>query len=390
MTGSLYAYYTIYVCPYDFTLAEMIFVLSLVVVGGSANLWGPLVGAPILVLMPELFRFLPIPNSIAGGLRQILTGLLLIFLMRFRPEGILSEFTGVGAQTRTKAAPIIMPEEPLLFEAKPRNRVVKLPLTTIEESKDRQEGYILELENLSKSFGGIHAVNDLSFSLKKGKITSLIGPNGAGKTTLFNMISGFIKPDSGRIIYEGLDISSLAPDKIARLGIGRCYQDLRLFPRMTVIDTVMVAFQKQRGENILQAVFNPFLVRKEEKANYDKALAYLQAVGLFDKAQYRKENLSFPEQKLLSLARALATEAELVLLDEPTSGVDPRSIEPMLEIIRRLTGYGKTVCIVEHNMDVVRNISDWIIFMAEGQAVATGMPDTIMADGALAKIYFGS
>lgn len=247
----------------------------------------------------------------------------------------------------------------------------------------------LDVRDVSKHFGGIRAVDRLSFCLAQGRSTSLIGPNGAGKTTVFNLVTGFLPCDTGEVWFKGGRISGLPPHRISRLGIARSFQDLRLFPRMSVLDTVLLARKAQSGENLFHAFFNPVRVAGEERENREAVMAYLEFVGLADRARVLAEDLSFAEQKLLVMARLLATEAECLLLDEPMSGLDLASVRKMCGMVRELVERGKTVCLIEHNLDIVKEASDWIVFLDQGQAVATGSPEEILKNRKLAEIYFG-
>jgi branched-chain amino acid transport system permease protein len=225
--------------------------------------------------------------------------------------------------------------------------------------------------------------------LEEGEIVGLIGPNGAGKTTVFNVITGFYPPDTGSVHFAGKDISGLAAHGITNLGIARSFQDLRLFRNMTVLDNVLVARPRQTGENLIWTFLRFGRVSREERQNREKALGYLKFVGLADKADELAGNLSFAEQKLLSLARLLATEARLILLDEPASGLDQMVMENLFPLVKDLVKFGKTICIVEHNMEVIRAMVDEIVFLNEGRVLARGTPEQIMNAPELAEIYFG-
>ncbi|MFH1243728.1 MAG: ATP-binding cassette domain-containing protein, partial [Pseudomonadota bacterium] len=192
------------------------------------------------------------------------------------------------------------------------------------------------------------------------------------------------------IRFRGRDITNLRPHLVPSFGIGRSFQNLRLFDRMTVLENVMVSLQNQTGERIWGLLFRFRKVKKEEESGKERAIAYLRFVGLGDRAQELAEDLSYAEQKLLSLARLLATEARLLLLDEPTSGLDLVFMESVYPVIRELVNHGKTICIVEHNMDVIRAIVDDVVFMDQGQVLAKGTPDEIMNAPELTEIYFGS
>lgn len=377
--GSLFAHYMTFISPGSFTLHETVFILAIVIVGGMSNLWGTILGAIILIALPEGLRFIHLPGTLVGPLRSFIYGALLVLFMLFRPQGMIPEYFGSRKlKWKTKGN---TDQSAMLFHNSQQDKD--------STKKQTEDGYILEIKNAFKSFGGLMAVQDLSVVIPRGKITGLVGPNGAGKTTAFNLISGFLRPDKGSVLLRGEQISHLPPHRIARRKLGRSFQDLKLFNRLPVVDNVIVAIPKQKGEKLWALFLNPFGVYKEDKANFEKAMQYLEFVGLAEKAFILPEDLSFPEKKLLSIARLLATEAEVLLLDEPTSGLDPHSITPILQLIKKLTDYGKTICIVEHNLDVIRNTADQVVFMSEGTAIASGPPNVIMADRKLAELYFG-
>lgn len=384
VAGSLYAHYIGFINPFTFSLHESVFMLAMVVFGGSGNIYGSVFGALVLVSVPEFLRFVRgFSEAIAGPFRQILYGLMLMFMMRFRPQGLISEYK------KSKSGPI----DPLLSDQEEMGispqSASNGPLTSqpeVSREEHEQKTIVMAAENLTKHFGGILAVNDLSIHLREREITGLIGPNGAGKTTFFNLITGFFSPDEGRVKLRGNDVTALPPHVKTGLGMARSFQELRLFPRMTVLDTVLVARPNQRGENFALAVWP---ISSEERAHRDKAISYLEFVGLAHKQNEVTENLSYAEQKLLSLARLLSTEADLLLLDEPTSGLDPNSISSILDLVSRLPEQGKTICLVEHNLDVIRHVAHWICFLAEGHLISEGTSEEIFADKSLAEIYFG-
>jgi branched-chain amino acid transport system ATP-binding protein/branched-chain amino acid transport system permease protein len=255
---------------------------------------------------------------------------------------------------------------------------------------DRSPGALLELNQVSKRFGGIQAVRDLTFRLAPGRVTGLVGPNGAGKTTMFNLVTGFLPADSGSIRYRDHDITDWPPYRISRVGIARSFQDVRIFPRMSALDNVMVAGQDQAGERVLSATFSLGRVARDERLNRERSLAHLEFVGLGGKARVFAQSLSYSEQKLLALARMLATEAECLLLDEPMAGLDPGTRHRINQLIRELVPRGKTVCLIEHNLDVVQEACDWLVFLDQGHVVAEGLPSEIVGDSKLAEIYFGA
>ncbi|MFH1624004.1 MAG: ABC transporter ATP-binding protein [Pseudomonadota bacterium] len=250
---------------------------------------------------------------------------------------------------------------------------------------------MLEVKGVFKSFAGLQALADISLRIEAEQITGIIGPNGAGKTTLFNVVSGFIPPDRGRIYYRSRDITKFPAHRMPETGIVRSWQGLRLIYELTVLDNVLMALPKQKGENIFCALFRPRQVAAEGRENRKKALGYLETVHLAEKASELVQNLSYAEHKLLSLARLLATGAEFLMLDEPTSGMDMRTIEEvMFPVIKELREtHRKTICIVEHSIDIIRNLCQWIFFIDQGRLIASGTPEEIISDPELGKIYFG-
>lgn len=377
--GGIFAHYSQFINPSIGTLDESILIIAMVVLGGTANLWGSAVGAFLLILIPEGLTFLPGASDLIVPLRSFIYGLLLILFMRFRPEGLIPEYLHLrrsGNKDETVRLP--SPSEAPSCQAQSR-----LKGGTFSGQS------LLEVQGLSRSFGGLRAVDDFSMTLEKSKVTALVGPNGCGKTTAFNLMTGFLKPDQGRIFFQKKDITNLPASKMPHIGIVRSWQDVRNFQGMTVLDNVLIANQDQSGERLRRLFFTPWKVKKEEKGNLEKALFYLDQVGLLKKRREISRNLSYAEQKLLAIARLLSTGAEVLLLDEPSSGVDPNWVKRFMAIIRDLAESGKTVCIVEHNLEVVRGVSDTVYFMAEGKKIAQGKAEELMADPKLGEIYFG-
>ncbi|MFH1931563.1 MAG: ABC transporter ATP-binding protein [Pseudomonadota bacterium] len=249
--------------------------------------------------------------------------------------------------------------------------------------------YFFQLRDVHKDFGGLTAVQNLSFHIERGKITSLIGPNGAGKTTVFNLISGQLPLDKGQILFKGKSITLLSPHKIVDLGIARTFQELRLFQRLTALQNVLVGLQHRQGERLFPALLRGPSLKEEELADLQKARDLLRLVKLEPKGDELVENLSYGEQKLLSLARVLATDAELIMLDEPASGIPLGEVDRMLMIIQDLVKQGKTILVVEHNMEAVMRISDWIIVLNFGEQIASGTPQEIQINKDVIRIYLG-
>ncbi|HUF88206.1 MAG TPA: branched-chain amino acid ABC transporter ATP-binding protein/permease [Thermohalobaculum sp.] len=372
VAGTLFARYYTYVGAQSFTIDETIYILAMVILGGTANLWGSVLGAAILVFLPELLKFVELPVDIADKLRLVIYGLILILILRFRPEGLLPEPKGARA----------------MFVPVDAERQAADSSDLFAGAQGGAGDVILEGRKLRKTFGGITAVADFSIELRKGRITGLIGPNGAGKTTAFNLLTGFLKPDSGEIVLRGESIGNRKPHELVAAGVARSFQDLRLFTRMTVIENVLVALPRQAGDDIVPVYLRPARVRAEERANTARAMEILRFVELDAKAHETAENLSYAEEKLLVVARLLATGAEVLLFDEPMSGLDRTTLEEVFPVIRRLAENGKVVCIIEHNLDVIKELCDVVYFLDEGRALAVGTPDELMNDPELATRYF--
>lgn len=247
----------------------------------------------------------------------------------------------------------------------------------------------LKAAGLEVAFGGLRALQDCSFTIDQGRITCLVGPNGAGKTTIFNAITGFLKPQEGSVSFKGRVLDGLKPQAIVHAGIARSFQNLRLFQDLTALDNVLVALPSMAGEDPLGAIFRPWHAARALRGRREEATAILAHVGLADKAWAFVRNLSYGEQKLLTIARLLATGAELLLLDEPASGLSAGALEAVMALLRRLQNEGKTLLVVEHNTRVVQKIADDVLFLHQGHLMAQGTPERIISDPALAEIYFG-
>lgn len=249
---------------------------------------------------------------------------------------------------------------------------------------------MLEIQDLKKSFGGIKAVNDCSFVVKEGTITGLIGPNGAGKTTLFNIITGFYKPDGGRILFKGKRIDGLLPHQIFKRKICRTFQITREFAHMTLLENLMVIPENQLGEKIWNTWFRQGAVEKQEKKIRNKAQEILEFFELHHLKDEYAGNLSGGQKKLLELAKALMADPELVLLDEPGAGVNRTLMNKLVENIRNLSiEKGITFLIIEHDMDLVMNLCNPIIVMSEGKKLSEGSPEEIRNDHRVLEAYLG-
>jgi neutral amino acid transport system ATP-binding protein len=249
---------------------------------------------------------------------------------------------------------------------------------------------LLQAQGLGKNFGGVRAVHNAHIQVFQGKITGLIGPNGAGKTTLFNLLSNFIRPDTGEILFAGQPIHHLPPHAIARQGCVRTFQVARVLARLSVLENMLLATSQQCGENLLPLCLKSSQVRQQEKANREKALEILDSVGLAAKAQDYAGALSGGQRKLLEMARALMTQPKLILLDEPAAGVNPTLIGQICEHITQWNQQGISFLIIEHNMDMIMSLCDHIWVLAEGTNLADGTPENIQNNPLVLEAYLGS
>jgi len=268
-----------------------------------------------------------------------------------------------------------------------------VPLSTEEGNRGLGETskntFILEVKDLGKSFGGVEALHNITFSVPSGIIQAIIGPNGAGKTTLLNCISGVIKPTRGRIIFLGKSIENLQPHKIATLGISRTFQNVALFKRMSVIENVTIGLHtKTRSGFTSCALRLPSMIR-EERHIFERAQEWLEFVGLADEMNKEAGSLPLGKQKLLEVARALATEPRLLLLDEPAGGLNTAETEQFGELIEKIKNLGITVVLIEHDMNLVMERSDQIAVLHYGKLLATGTPQEIKKNPQVVEIYLG-
>lgn len=247
---------------------------------------------------------------------------------------------------------------------------------------------LLLVKGLHKNFGGVKAVNGCDFTVKKGSITALIGPNGAGKTTVFNLITGLVLPDEGSITFKGEELSTKQSHQIFSLGLARTFQLLRLFGKLSVLENLMLA-HPGRDDGMFDLLFRRQLVFEEEKKKKLRCMKYLRMVGLDHMADVRAGELSYGQQKLVDIARCLASESELLLFDEPVAGVNPTLREGIKKLFLQLKKEGRTILIIEHDMNFIMDMSDEVIVLDHGEEIATGKPSLIKKNKKVIEAYLG-
>ena len=249
---------------------------------------------------------------------------------------------------------------------------------------------VLEMQNVEKNFGGVRAIDNFSVMLEPGKIHGLIGPNGAGKTTIFNNITGIYAPDSGKIIFNGTDITGSAPHRVAQLGIGRTFQNIRLFSNLSVLSNVVIASNLDATYNLADAMFKTKKYKEREKHLEEKAMDLLEVVGLADKANEQASSLPYGHQRKLEIARAMALDPKLLLLDEPAAGMNNTETRDLMETIAFIRQkFGIAILLIEHDMPLVMGVCERIVVLDYGKVIDNGTPDEIRADPKVIGAYLG-
>ena len=248
---------------------------------------------------------------------------------------------------------------------------------------------LLEIRGLVKRFLGVTAVDQVDLTVEPGELVSLIGPNGSGKTTLFNCVTGYLTADGGRVLFRGRDLTNVAPHRVARLGVARTFQQVSVFPRLSALENLLVFLQQHQEEHLLARLLRTPRLQRLEAEAVERARRLLDLVGLTDKADAGAGSLSYGQRKLLAFAAALMPDPDLLLLDEPAAAVNPTMINQMKDHILALHRQGKTVLLVEHNMEVVMDISQRVVVLDHGQKIAEGSPEAIRGDSRVIEAYFG-
>jgi ABC-type branched-subunit amino acid transport system ATPase component len=357
--GGLYAVVLLVVTPDSvFGVLTSAQALTIALFGGIGILWGPLIGAAILIPLSETLQ--AHLGDVIPGIQGVVYGIAIILVVLLAPEGVFwrvrDQFQRRWATRAVQATPLV----PHIVTAAPAPATPRKP--------------ILALSGISKSFGGLRAVTNVSFEIGDSEIVGIIGPNGAGKTTLFNLLNGFLQADSGKVVFAGRELIGLKPNRICRLGVGRTFQVARAFPRLSVLNNVVVG---------------AYATTTNDADAFGAASAALAQVGLFRRADAIAGQLTNKELRLMELARALAGRPRLLLMDEPLAGLASQEIEDMLAVIRSLAARGMTIVIIEHTMRAMVRLAERFVVLDHGAILAIGQPSEITNNGSVIEAYLG-
>ena len=366
--GVLWAYFMRIIAPEDFSFSTAIDGLVTAVVGGSTNFFGPILGSGFQTMLPEIQRAVGIE---AGWLRPFISGLLLLIVILYLPGGIAS----------------LVPRRKQKIDV---STLGDLGAPVAMRSHPAKGEVVVQLNALAKEYGGVHAVQGVDLTVRSGDVVGLIGPNGAGKTTLVNMISGLIPPSSGTATVLGVEVGKTPVHRIAAAGVTRTFQHSKLFNRLTALENVLIGTHLVAKPTFLRRLLWLPSARRDERAALAQAARCLDRVGLIDKANIEAKGLSYGDQRRLEIARALAADPSVLILDEPAAGMNHVEAEELSELIRSLANDGLTIIFIEHNVGMVLGTCDHIAVLNFGQLIASGTPAEIEADERVIEAYLGA
>jgi ABC-type branched-subunit amino acid transport system ATPase component/ABC-type branched-subunit amino acid transport system permease subunit len=391
LSGAVFAGQVGFVNNQKFDVQTSILFLAAVVLGGSGNKYGAVVGGALVSYIP--LRFTEIADY-----KYLIFGAALVVMMIFRPQGLLGSRSQLLANARTigetarrLVGTVPVPDAapaPALVEEAVTDEVAEIvaPDRPLETAVGEN---LAEIKDLSVTFGGLTALDHVSFNIRRGEILGLIGPNGAGKTTCFNAMTGVYAPSSGDVTLDGSSVIGRAQHSITRQGVARTFQNIRLFGEMTALENVVVGLDARHKTSAWGALFRSSRHRREERESIERGLALLGFVGIADRAEVLARNLPYGYQRRLEIARALATEPKLLCLDEPAAGFNPAEKDELMALIRTIRDDGYTILLIEHDMRLVMGVTDRIVVLEFGKKIAEGAPAEIRNNPAVIAAYLG-